>query len=171
MKTYLPKTLNVFCTFRCSFCEKVLTRRETLVRHVKDHKIAEIDKIVCKYCNKSFARKDNLKKHTAAFHGDELSCECFTLQNYHWKEFYYFSIFFCSIEDGDRGKTLVIPTYFDMNCDNCSFVFETYDEVRSHYLNVHNVDKGHIKCCNKRFRFKPEIRRHIEWHEGATKLR
>lgn len=86
---------------------------------------------------------------------------------FHLIFFHIFQYFIVNEDD----KQLVIPEYLDMNCYNCSFVFKTYDEIRSHYLNVHNADMAHIKCCNRKFRSKSEIKQHIEWHESITNLR
>lgn len=52
--------------------------------------------------------------------------------------------------------------HFDMTCDNCSCVFESFDEAQSHYANEHTNLSGYIKCCNTKFRLRNEVEDHIK---------
>lgn len=62
----------------------------------------------------------------------------------------------------------MIPSYFDMNCDidECSTVFTSYDDARDHYLDVHRIENGYIKCCNTKFRGLINVKSHIAWHSN-----
>lgn len=129
---------------------------------------------MCRYCGKDFATKNSLKRHITTFHSTDLlrkfSIEC--SDNFAVLCFIpFFFFFYYFIENEDINDQLVIPEYLNMNCYNCPFVFKTYNEIRSHYLNVHNADMAHIKCCDRKFRSKSEIKQHIEWHESITNLR
>lgn len=50
---------------------------------------------------------------------------------------------------------------FIMTCDECSTVFESLEEARTHYAKMHNNSKGYIKCCNAKFSYRCEVERHI----------
>lgn len=51
---------------------------------------------------------------------------------------------------------------FDLNCDYCSKVFESYEDARIHYVSEHQKTTGYIKCCTSKLRCRREIERHIE---------
>lgn len=53
---------------------------------------------------------------------------------------------------------------FDLNCDNCSEVFKSFNECRSHYLNAHKNSKGYIKCCGLKLSFPCLIEAHLHRH-------
>lgn len=60
---------------------------------------------------------------------------------------------------------------FDMSCDKCDAMFESYAHARRHYLSEHGNPKGYLKCCNKKMRTLAAIDDHIQWHENPEILR
>lgn len=53
---------------------------------------------------------------------------------------------------------------FDMNCDLCATTFQSFFDARSHYKDVHNDDKGYVKCCGLIFRQFSFVIDHINVH-------
>lgn len=58
---------------------------------------------------------------------------------------------------------------FDLNCDHCSNVFESFNECRAHYLNAHNISKGYIKCCGLKLHFPCHVEAHLDRHLRPNK--
>lgn len=57
----------------------------------------------------------------------------------------------------------LIPNYFDMICELCSYGFKSLNEVYRHYREVHKETKATVKCCQRRLPT-PCIRDHILHH-------
>lgn len=53
---------------------------------------------------------------------------------------------------------------FDMSCDKCSYIFESYHVARSHYATAHNNKMGYIKCCNRKLIYPYQIENHLRFH-------
>lgn len=65
-----------------------------------------------------------------------------------------------------------ISDYIDGSCDLCSEkTFTTFNAVQAHYLDVHNVKDGYVKCCSKKFHRLNHIRDHMEWHKDPNIFR
>lgn len=60
--------------------------------------------------------------------------------------------------------------YFDMSCDLCDIMFESFPHAKRHYLSTHET-KGYIKCCNKKMRTLLAINDHIQWHKNPESLK
>lgn len=65
-----------------------------------------------------------------------------------------------------------IREYFAMKCDQCNdnVEFETFAEVKQHYLQVHNMN-GYLRCCGSRFRLRCQVIDHIRQHVNPDALR
>lgn len=57
-----------------------------------------------------------------------------------------------------------IHEFFDMNCYLCDYKFNSWSEARSHYPHKHNIVKGYVICCGKKFYNKSGIIDHITFH-------
>lgn len=57
---------------------------------------------------------------------------------------------------------------FDMTCDHCPIVFDSLDEARGHYANVHNNPLGYIKCCKSKLTYRSQIIYHLARHIDPT---
>lgn len=62
---------------------------------------------------------------------------------------------------------------FDMSCDvdGCTTVFTSLSNARIHYLNVHTMANGYIKCCNMKLRFQTAVKDHIAWHKDPASFK
>lgn len=54
--------------------------------------------------------------------------------------------------------------FFEMNCDSCWHRFDSLNDAKSHYRSKHNIRKGYLKCCDKKFHLRSRIIDHINWH-------
>lgn len=76
--------------------------------------------IECSICKKAFSSQLYLRKH--------ILCH--------------------SEKSDDKQYRKFIDEHFDMNCDQCDFVFKTFYDAKRHYRDSHNITKGYIKCCD-----------------------
>lgn len=56
---------------------------------------------------------------------------------------------------------------FDMSCDLCSddMKFTSLIQIQYHYLNEHQINDGHIKCCSgMTFQTQDQILDHVPYH-------
>lgn len=53
---------------------------------------------------------------------------------------------------------------FNLKCDHCSFKFSSLNDARSHYATIHENQKGYIRCCNAKLKYRSEIISHLEVH-------
>lgn len=72
------------------------------------------------------------------------------------------------MESNDTKSEFKLPPYFDSTCDieKCSASFVTYEEAREHYLHVHSIEHGYVRCCSGKFKWLPDIQSHILWHDN-----
>lgn len=64
-----------------------------------------------------------------------------------------------------------VINHFDMSCDQCDVMFDSYPHAKRHYLSEHSEPKGYIKCCNKKMKSLAAIDDHIQWHKNPESLR
>lgn len=57
---------------------------------------------------------------------------------------------------------------FDLKCDECPIEFQTLNEAQVHYMNVHNNNRGYIKCCDVRLREDCMVKEHIAYHKNPA---
>lgn len=57
-------------------------------------------------------------------------------------------------------------TNFNMGCDGCDVVLESFQHAKSHYESVHNESKGYVRCCEFKLKSLREIYEHITWHQN-----
>lgn len=66
-----------------------------------------------------------------------------------------------------RQDDLIFPDYVDASCDICgATTFATYNELKSHYADIHNTGTGPVTCCQKKFLVFCILRDHIAWHNN-----
>ncbi|KAG4068578.1 hypothetical protein HA402_004919 [Bradysia odoriphaga] len=61
--------------------------------------------------------------------------------------------------------------YFRMNCDLCSVALESMADIQQHFKNIHNINRGYLRCCdcsNRKFRMRKQIVDHVTWHCDPT---
>lgn len=58
----------------------------------------------------------------------------------------------------------LLSKYFNMSCDLCDTLLASYREANKHYKDDHNLDKGYLICCNKKFYRLQHMLQHCEWH-------
>ncbi|XP_037031596.1 transcription factor grauzone-like [Bradysia coprophila] len=61
--------------------------------------------------------------------------------------------------------------YFRMNCDLCSVALESMADIQQHFKNMHNINRGYLRCCdcsNRKFRMRKQIVDHVTWHLDPT---
>lgn len=71
-------------------------------------------------------------------------------------------------EPSTKETELIIPSYFDMSCDQCEEIFQSLVDARTHYVSSHNYFNGYVKCCSKRFKTRGHIVDHIQWHQNPN---
>lgn len=64
-----------------------------------------------------------------------------------------------------------IAQTFDMTCDQCEVMFESFFMAKRHYLSEHNEPKGYLKCCGLKFKSMLAIDKHIDWHKNPETLK
>lgn len=60
---------------------------------------------------------------------------------------------------------------FDMSCDQCDTMFQSFPDAKRHYLREHSEPKGYIKCCGKKMRSLTTIEEHIQGHKNPESLK
>lgn len=64
-----------------------------------------------------------------------------------------------------------VLTHFDMSCDQCDMMFESFLHAKRHYLSEHGDGKGYIKCCSKKMKTLAAIDDHVQWHKNPEILK
>lgn len=64
-----------------------------------------------------------------------------------------------------------VMEHFDMSCDCCDAMFQSFPEAKRHYLSEHSEPKGYIKCCGKKMRSLTAIEEHIQGHKNPDSLK
>ncbi|XP_055317606.1 transcription factor grauzone-like [Sitodiplosis mosellana] len=127
-------------------CAAKLFYPSQVMDHIKKHfepktpkpKIPKETSLSCKICSKSFNSRQSLLLHRKVHVEND--------------------------EEEDVDYINFMVEHFDMKCDFCETVFRGYYEAREHYKEVHNEDKGYIKCCNTKLRERCSVRDHIKSH-------
>lgn len=58
----------------------------------------------------------------------------------------------------------LLSKYFNMNCDLCDTLLLSFRDTNKHYKQAHDLDKGYLVCCNKKFYRLQHMLQHCEWH-------
>lgn len=61
--------------------------------------------------------------------------------------------------------------YFDMKCDHCPKVFESFEEAKSHYASEHRNPQGYIRCCGLKIKFRYKVKEHLKRHLDPDSLK
>lgn len=52
---------------------------------------------------------------------------------------------------------------FPMECEQCDFHFDTFNDAQIHYRTVHKT-KGYLRCCDTKFKTRPTVVEHFNRH-------
>lgn len=74
----------------------------------------------------------------------------------------------CDIEKRDA---IDYPDYVDMSCSMCPTMFDTIQNARQHYLEIHRLRNGYLRCCQIKMKSLTEVKEHIEWHSNPDLFR
>lgn len=58
----------------------------------------------------------------------------------------------------------LLSKYFNMSCDLCDTLLTSYRDTNQHYKDVHDLEKGYLICCGKKFYRLQHMLQHCEWH-------
>lgn len=62
-------------------------------------------------------------------------------------------------------KQQIINEFCNMNCDHCDVRFEAFEEISTHYKDMHSdKPEGYAKCCDRIFKVHKFFNDHILWH-------
>lgn len=64
-----------------------------------------------------------------------------------------------------------IAAHFNMSCDFCDIILESFQHARTHYLLEHGDSKGYLKCCDIKLRTITTISDHIKFHQDPDKMK
>lgn len=56
-----------------------------------------------------------------------------------------------------------VKKFFDMSCDKCPVEFTNLLHARRHYRE-HGINKGYIKCCERKFNQRGTVNEHVMYH-------
>ncbi|XP_031627535.1 zinc finger protein 883-like isoform X2 [Contarinia nasturtii] len=124
--------------YKCSQCGKVILSETQFAKHMRNHTMPNEKTISCSICKKLFTSEVGLKHHMKG-HTERNEAE-------------------------DSQMVKFIAENFDMKCDHCETVFNGFYDARRHYKELHNDDKGYIKCCNIKLRELCRVREHVLSH-------
>lgn len=60
------------------------------------------------------------------------------------------------------------PDHLDMSCNECSVIFKSWKHSKFHYSEEHNIANGYVKCCDRKLKYIPDVKDHIEWHSNPN---
>ncbi|KAJ6649835.1 Transcription factor grauzone [Pseudolycoriella hygida] len=63
-----------------------------------------------------------------------------------------------------KADASILSEYFNMNCNLCGESLSSYQDTNKHYKDVHDVPKGYLICCNKKFYRLKNMLQHCQWH-------
>lgn len=58
-----------------------------------------------------------------------------------------------------------------MSCSMCPTMFDSIQNARQHYLEVHRLRNGYLRCCQIKMKSLTEVKEHIEWHSNPDLFR
>lgn len=64
-----------------------------------------------------------------------------------------------------------VRTHFDMSCDQCDDMFESFQEARKHYILAHGETRGYIKCCGIKLKSLLTVSEHVDMHLNPERLK
>lgn len=59
----------------------------------------------------------------------------------------------------------LLSKYFSMKCELCDDAL-SYQDFNKHYKEAHDLEKGYLICCNKKFYQLPHMLQHCRWHSN-----
>lgn len=160
--------------YRCANCPMIFEKHSLMREHQKQHKF------ICDYCGQSYTMKLNLKMHILRHQGIKTFCvECgiqtANLEE-HVKKHEKDAMLVCDIcgkeirgkqrmnNHMNRGHKSRNARFF---CKYCDAGFRYMADLNDHAIK-HEPDRREHKCpvCDKAFRRRPEMRRHMQVHTG-----
>ncbi|KAJ6646328.1 Transcription factor grauzone [Pseudolycoriella hygida] len=63
-----------------------------------------------------------------------------------------------------RTDSSLVSKYFNMSCDLCEETLSSLRDANNHYKDVHNMQKGYLICCSKKFYRLQNMLQHCQWH-------
>lgn len=123
-------------------CNVKIKYPKYLVRHIKTHlKTSQQNAIPCSVCQKPFCSKDSLGSHMRKIHG-------------------------ISNKTIDDEFIKFMAENFDMKCDRCDNVFNTFRDMKHHHRVSHGDDNGYVKCksCDTKLNKFHLLRDHVKTH-------
>lgn len=65
----------------------------------------------------------------------------------------------------------LLSKFFNMACDLCDAILLSYRDTNLHYREVHDLDKGYLICCSKKFFRLQHMLQHCEWHMNPDRFK
>lgn len=158
----------------CDVCDKHFVSKSNLMYHKAEAHVKE--KIKCEICSKTYVLnhispdnwcwKINISKtasiafrlvneaqkikHMRNAHGNSRSIEQIMLKIKMSKKIIILIIL--HTETMSQQTLDYVVAHFDMSCDQCDVMFESFPHAKRHYLSEHSEPKGYLKCCSKKMR-------------------
>uniref|UniRef100_A0A1B0CX91 Putative c2h2-type zn-finger protein n=1 Tax=Lutzomyia longipalpis TaxID=7200 RepID=A0A1B0CX91_LUTLO len=130
--------------FLCTICGVGYARAADVARHELTH-TAEPKKpsipIICEICNKTFSRKDHWKKHMR-LHGIFLAKGRHKGFAEHENQCNFCGEVFQDKEQLTYHRTIHAKSFASHSCYVCKAMFETTEELRSHYMTHTDIIQG-----------------------------
>ena len=144
----------------CNRCNKVFKTKTDCLAHVR---VRHGSLIACEMCGKIFTKAANLEQHINVVHTKTLQFKCDQC-----------SKTYSSRQPLNIHKRNHTHTSRDIQCDQCPMAFNTKEKLHQHFVNVHKKVKP-IQCdfkdCEKSFKKKANLKRHIILHEEGPQGR
>ncbi|XP_044744052.1 zinc finger protein 615-like [Chrysoperla carnea] len=150
----LRKKYNIY-DLTCNICNKELSTRATLLRHMDIHDTNRSLNYQCKICNKRFYAQENLRKHENR-HMGKTKYQCDRCP----KKFYVLSAL--GVHTKTRHKANPIK------CSQCTAKFYHQLQLEQHQRNTHTEKKEYVcDVCGKEFTLKYYLREHQITHSNV----
>ncbi|XP_044731385.1 gastrula zinc finger protein XlCGF57.1-like [Chrysoperla carnea] len=160
----------------CNVCNKELSTRATLLRHMDTHNKNRSFKHQCPICNKGFSDRGNLNKHLNRHEGKaNYKCEICSKRYYelsalalHNKEKHKIEPFKCTKCSLQFYHQLQLQQHEQTHeqkefiCDICGKIFPHNCKLKDH-RSTHTGEKPYsCTLCDKKFRFNYALKAHIK---------
>ncbi|XP_039444615.1 zinc finger protein 675-like [Culex pipiens pallens] len=172
--------------FRCHLCETAFVSEPLLTSHLNWHATVEPKNIVCQKCNKFFSNTRMLEEHTTTHHPESLAPDGVGYPaNVDGTAFFEQQSTLDHPADNttvkkshegkqNRRKTPqdharedeLIRKYCALNCEQCDYTAETFNQLELHYKHAHDERGGYATCCARKFTKKSRLYEHVCVHEN-----